>query len=126
MNKHTILAGVDMPEEPKDYSKDYSEQSFWDKLKKYALAAGKEVISKALVLYYVFNDKDTPAWAKAIILASLGYFISPLDAIPDMTPIVGYADDLGALIAALTAVAANIKKQHSDRAHDKLHEWFRE
>ncbi len=30
----------------------YSEESFWVKLKKYALSAGREVVEKALTLYY--------------------------------------------------------------------------
>lgn len=107
-----------------DYSSEYSNKSFWEKVKKFAIIAGKEVIQKALILYYCFSDGDTPAWAKGVILAALGYFISPVDAIPDMTPIVGYADDLGALIAASTAVAAHIKKEHIDKAKGKLGDWF--
>lgn len=35
-----------MDEESKGYAKDYSENSFWEKVKSFALVAGKEVIEK--------------------------------------------------------------------------------
>jgi len=109
-----------------EYSKEFSDEGFWQKVKKYALVAGKEVIEKALTLYYCMQDKDTPAWAKAIILSAVGYFILPLDAIPDFVPIVGYADDLGALVAASGMVALHIKEGHINKAKEKLKQWFRE
>ncbi len=86
-----------------DFSKHYSESSFWDKLLHYAKQAGREVVHKALILYYVGNDPATPVWAKGVIAAALGYFIFPIDAIPDLTPFIGYADDLGAIVAAMAA-----------------------
>ncbi len=107
-----------------EYSKEYSEDSFWEKVKKYALKAGKEVIEKALTGYYCLQDKDTPAWAKGVLIGALGYFIMPLDAIPDAIPVVGYADDLGVLVAALAAVAAHIKKEHVQKATETLKSWF--
>ena len=107
-----------------DYSKHYSEDSFWDKLKNFAKQAGREVVEKALILYYVGIDSNTPAWAKGVIGAALGYFIFPLDAIPDLAPFVGYADDLGAIAVALAAVASCITKVHIDKAKAKSDEWF--
>ena len=107
-----------------EYSKEYSEDSFWEKVKKYALKAGKEVIEKALMLFYCLQDKDTPMWAKTIIVASLGYFICPVDAIPDVVPVVGFADDLGVLVAALAMVAAHIKEEHKQKAKETLKTWF--
>lgn len=109
-----------------DYSKSYSEDSFWEKIKKYAKQAGKEVIEKALILYYVGIDPKTPKWAKTVIIAALGYFIMPIDAIPDMTPIVGFADDVGALVAAAAAVGACITETHITQAKEKMKEWFEE
>jgi len=107
-----------------DFSGHYSESSFWDKLLHFAKQAGREVVHKALILYYVGNDPATPMWAKGVITAALGYFIFPLDAIPDITPFIGYADDLGALAAALAAIASCITKEHIDKATAKLNEWF--
>ena len=107
------------------FGTEYSDKSFWDKLKAYALIAGREVIEKALILYYTARNPATPAWAKATIYAALGYFISLIDAIPDMTPIIGYADDLGVLVAALATVAASITPEIRAQAAQKLQEWFK-
>lgn len=107
-----------------DYSSEYSESSFWKKVTAYAITAGKDVIEKSLVLHNCFQDPYTPAKPKSVILGGLSYFILPLDAIPDVTPVVGFSDDLGALALALTVVAANIKEEHRQSAKSKLAEWF--
>ena len=65
---------------------DYSDASFWDKVRNYATSAGREVIETALKLYYCAQDNDTPAWAKSVILGALAYFILPADAVMDLLP----------------------------------------
>src|SRR4030042_5157737 len=102
-----------------EFSQHYSEQSFWEKVKKYAKQIGRATLEKALILYYVGIDQNTPLWAKGVISAALGYLIFPLDAIPDLTPFVGYADDAGAIAAALAAVAMCISKEHRDKVREK-------
>ena len=82
-----------------------------------------EVIEKALLLYYCLQDPDTPKGAKTTIIGGLGYLILPTDAIPDMIPIVGFTDDLGALALAFGIVAAHIKREHKEKAKDRLREW---
>ncbi len=104
----------------------YSEKNFRDKLAHYAKAAGKEVVEKALLLFYAAQEEKAPAWAKGTIAAALGYFIVPLDAVADLTPAVGYADDLGVLVLALAAVATYINDDVRARAAEKIREWFGE
>lgn len=106
------------------FEKAYSEGGFWEKARKYARAAGETVLEPALKLYYAARDPDTPAWAKTTMFGALGYFISPLDAIPDLTPVVGYSDDLGVLVAAVAAVASHIKPEHAEKARQALKQWF--
>ncbi len=107
-----------------DYKSAYTEAGFWKKLKQYAASAGKEVVEKALLLYYAGQEESAPAWAKATIVASLGYFIAPLDAIVDLTPAVGYADDLGVLALAIAAVATYINDDVRAKARNKMESWF--
>ena len=107
-----------------EFSKHYDDDSFWQKIRDFAITAGREVLEKALTLYYCLQDPDTPAWAKSIIVGALGYFIFPLDAIPDITPVVGYSDDLGVLAMALAAVAIHIKDEHKQQAIEQLERWF--
>ncbi len=106
------------------FSSAYSDDGFWDKTKKYAKVAGEGVLEPALKMYYAAMDADTPAWAKTTIIAALGYFISPVDAIPDIVPVVGYSDDLGVLAAALAATAVHIKDEHVRKAKETLTKWF--
>jgi uncharacterized membrane protein YkvA (DUF1232 family) len=49
---------------------------------------------QVLTLYYAFNDKRTPWYAKITALSSLIYLVSPADIIPDIIPLAGYVDDL--------------------------------
>lgn len=122
---------TDSPEEaaplpvPRDYTQAYSEDGFWDKVRNYAKTAGREVIHKALLLYFVMIDPKTPLTDKGIILAALGYFISPADAIPDLLAAVGYADDLGVLVLALTTASKHITPEIQDKADAKTDEWLK-
>ena len=63
---------------------------------------------------------------KVTIVSALGYFIFPLDATPDLTLGVGYADDLGALCIALTLAHAHahIKDEHKQKAKKQLNILF--
>jgi len=113
-----------MAEQNNEYARSYSEESFRDKLVRYAKVAGAEVIERALQLYYAAQDPATPPWAKTVIYSALGYFIFPLDAIPDITPVVGYADDLGVLAVAIATVAMHITPTMKQQAKQKLQDWF--
>lgn len=113
-----------MSDEKNEYTEAYSEASYWQKLKGFAGKAGREVVERSLQLYYAAQGEDTPVWAKTVIYGALGYFISVIDAVPDITPIVGYTDDLGVLVAALAAVAINVTPEVKAQAQDKTVDWF--
>jgi len=102
----------------------FSEEGFWNKLKRYASSAGKDVVEVALKLYFAMRDPDTPSHAKAIIIGALTYFIVPIDAVADLLP-GGYVDDWGALMGALWTVSQHIKNEHTQKAKEKLTEWFK-
>lgn len=107
-----------------DYSKYYSEKSLWEKLRAFSKKAGTKVVYAVLLLYYVMIDKKVGLKTKALIVAALGYFILPIDAIPDLTPILGFSDDLGVLLFALSQVSGNITPEIKTKARIKLSEWF--
>jgi len=106
------------------YVKDYSDDSFWLKLKKFAKKAGSKVVYAALLLYFALQSPKVPIKAKAVIIGALGYFISPLDIIPDITPGIGFGDDLGVLIGALLTVAMYIDADIKEKARNKVLDWF--
>lgn len=107
-----------------DFRKYFNVDDLWKKVAKVAKAAGLKAIYAVLLLYYVSVDSGTPWKAKAIIYGALGYFILPVDFLPDTIPIVGFSDDMAALTAALKAVWEYITPAVHDRAFQRLHTWF--
>ena len=107
-----------------EYASHYSDAGFWNKVRTHAKTAGQKVLEQALKMYYSATDPDTPLWAKTTIYGALGYFISPIDAIPDFLPVAGYTDDIAVLVAAAATVAAYIKEEHVRKAQDTLRQWF--
>jgi len=99
----------------------YSGPGLWIKLRKLAGVVAEKTILTALILFYCLKDKDTPTWAKGVIIGALGYLILPTDLIPDILPGAGYGDDWGAIVAALGTVAAYVKDEHKSRAAEQLH-----
>jgi uncharacterized membrane protein YkvA (DUF1232 family) len=106
------------------YQDNYSEGAFWKKLGRVATKAGAKVVYYALVLFYTLVDPATPAKYKAVIAGALGYFILPIDILPDFLPFAGLADDWAALIAAVSYVMSAIKPEHREKARMKLGTWF--
>lgn len=107
-----------------NYSKYFSEKSLWEKLKKFSKIAGVKVVYAVLLLFYAMKDKNVSVKSKLIIIAALGYFILPSDAIFDLTPIIGFSDDLGVLLFALSQIASNITPEVKENARQKLKDWF--
>lgn len=97
----------------------YSDKTFWSKIKRFTANLGREALEKLLILYYCFQDPTTPKQDKTIILAALGYFIMPFDAIPDLLP-GGWTDDLGVLALAFARVTRSINEHHVEKALTKL------
>lgn len=109
-----------------DYKNYYNEQSFRKKLQKFAKTAGVQVAYSALLLYHMMKEPSVPLRAKVTIAAALGYFILPTDAIPDLAPLVGFSDDLGVLIFALSQISGNITPEVQEKAKKQLRSWFKD
>ncbi|MGM9986299.1 MAG: YkvA family protein [Bacillaceae bacterium] len=108
----------------KDYTKYFTNEAFWDKVKQYGKKAGLSVVYAALLLFYVLQKKDVPTKVKMSIFGALGYFIFPIDIIPDVIPVVGYGDDLTALIGAIAIATFYIDEEVKQQAKVKLMQWF--
>jgi uncharacterized membrane protein YkvA (DUF1232 family) len=103
-----------------EYQEHYSEDALFTKVGRFFGIISSSLLNKVFTLWYTLRDKDTPAWAKTVILGALGYFIVPVDAIPDLLPIFGFSDDITALISASSVVWAHIKPEHSEKAKEKI------
>lgn len=55
-----------------------------------------ELLDGVRTLWAMLKDADyqLPWQSKALIIFALGYFVSPVDAVPDAIPVLGYVDDL--------------------------------
>jgi uncharacterized membrane protein YkvA (DUF1232 family) len=72
------------------------------------------------------TDSKVSIKTKLFIAAALGYFILPTDAVLDLTPIIGYSDDLGVLLFALKQISTAITPEVKENARNKIGEWFSE
>ncbi len=115
---------MNKPDNIEQYRGNYSESGFWNKVKEVAKKAGAKVIYVALILYYELADPNVSPNEKAIIIGALGYFILPIDLIPDAIPVVGFTDDLAALMAAYAYVKGHLTEEVKCRAQSKMNEWF--
>jgi len=103
---------------------DLPEPTFWAKLVRFAKRTGRDFVTKALILFHAWQSPDTPLWAKGVIATALGYFLCPVDVVPDPTPILGFSDDAAVIASALVAVAAHITPQHRAKAEASIRAWF--
>ena len=104
----------------------YNQVELFNKIKSIAKSVGVVVIYPVLVLFYLFKDKEVPANSKTIIAAALAYFIFPIDSIPDMTPFIGYSDDLGVLYVSISQLTRYITPDILNKVKQKIVEIFGE
>ncbi|WP_373371481.1 YkvA family protein [Microvirga sesbaniae] len=91
---------------------------FWVKLKR---VAGRIPFAEDLVAaFFCATDPSTPSRVKIILLGAIAYFVFPADAITDLLPVFGFADDAAVLAAAITQVAGSITEEHKERARKAL------
>jgi uncharacterized membrane protein YkvA (DUF1232 family) len=62
----------------------------WERLKRWARALEND----GLTLWFCCRHPDMPLVPKLLALLVVGYFLSPIDLIPDFIPVLGYLDEL--------------------------------
>jgi uncharacterized membrane protein YkvA (DUF1232 family) len=95
-------------------------RDFWAKLKR----VGRRLpfIEDLLAAYYCATDPLTPKRVKLVLVGALAYFVLPADAVPDLLPLLGFADDAAMLAAAIAQVAGAINDGHRAKARAALEE----
>jgi len=58
-------------------------------------------------VFLALGKKETPWYAKALALLTVGYALSPIDLIPDFIPVLGYLDDI-ILLPLMTALTIRL------------------
>jgi uncharacterized membrane protein YkvA (DUF1232 family) len=93
-------------------------RGFWKKMRKFA--ARLPFAEDLLAAYYCAFDRDTPLQVKVALIGALAYFVLPFDAVPDMLPMLGFADDAAVLATALRLVASHLTPAHREAAKRTL------
>lgn len=110
--------------ESNKYRKYFSKQKLAEKINSSFGSLGQKIVYSVLLMYNAYKHADTPSWAKNIIIGALGYFLSPIDAIPDLSPFLGYTDDLGILSFGLVTIACYINDEVRSSAEIQLKKFF--
>jgi uncharacterized membrane protein YkvA (DUF1232 family) len=115
----------ELPKEVQNYKKDFTPKGFFQKLIRVSKKLGSIFIYRVLLLYFVVMHKETPLWIKTTLMGALGYFISPIDAVPDLTPLLGYTDDLVIISAALLMSQRYQNDEMKDKASKFVEKIFK-
>lgn len=93
-------------------------RKFWRKLR--GVVARIPFAEDLLAAYYCAFDRATPLHVKATLVGAIAYFVLPVDAIPDVLPVIGFTDDAAVLAAALRLMASHVTPEHRTVAREKL------
>lgn len=85
---------------------------------------GTRLVYSVLLMLYAYQSENTPSWAKKIIIGAIAYLFSPIDSVPDLTPFLGFTDDLGVISFALVTIACYIDTDVKTKAKAKLYKIF--
>lgn len=99
--------------------KKVSEKRVIKKIRSALHSMSSDAVKQALTLYYTLRAPETPMWCRTVIIGSLAYFISMIDGIPDLTPFLGYTDDISVMAAAIATVAQYITPEIKQKAQEK-------
>lgn len=93
-------------------------RDFWGKLVRSASAI--PFAEDAAAAYFAAFDTTTPLKVRAALVGVLAYFILPVDAVPDVVPMLGFSDDAALLMGAVKLLAEHITPAHRAAARARL------
>ena len=107
------LAGDVSPDEEHEVRAQFA----WAEKKAKGRGADAGLLEGVKTLYRMLVDPDyTISWeVKSWILAGLVYFISPIDAIPDVIPVLGYVDDAAVVLWIMHKISDEVARYRRSR-----------
>lgn len=100
-------------------------KELFDKLRPYALKAGRVAARPMLQFYYVMTDEKTSTLDKALVYAAIIYTISPVSLIPSAVyKLLGVLDEGAAVLYVYKKVKDRITPEINAKVDDTLNEWF--
>ena len=96
-----------------------------DKLRPWALKAGRVATRPLLQFYYVMDDENTLTLDRVLIYAAIIYTILPMDFLPRATyKFLGILDDGVAMLYVYKKIKTKITPKINAKVDDTLNEWF--
>ena len=96
-----------------------------DKLRPWAIKAGRIATRPLLQFYYVMADEHTSLLDRLLIYAAIIYTILPMDFIPRIAnKFLGILDDGVAMLYVYKKIKDKITPEINSKVEDTLNEWF--
>ncbi len=111
-------------EELEKYADKYTDEGLWSKLSAIASKLGGQVVYTIMLLYYSLQNPQLSNKDRAIIIGALGYFILPIDLVPDFIVGLGYTDDIATLTYAIRTIYVNITPEIKEKAQIAVLKYF--
>ena len=96
-----------------------------DRLRPWALKAGRVATRPLLQFYYVMEDENTSTLDRVLIYAAIIYTIIPMDFLPRSAfKFLGVLDDGVAMLYVYKKIKDRITPEINAKVEDTLNEWF--
>lgn len=96
-----------------------------DRLRPWALKAGRAATRPLLQFYYVMDDDNTSTLDRVLIYAAIVYTIIPMDFLPRAVfRFLGVLDDGVAMLYVYRKIKGRITPEINAKVEDTLNEWF--
>ena len=96
-----------------------------DKLRPWALKAGRAATRPLLQFYYVMDNDNTSTLDRVLIYAAIIYTIIPMDFLPrSVFKFLGVLDDGVAMLYVYKKIKNRITPEIEAKVEDTLNEWF--
>ncbi len=96
-----------------------------DKLRPWAVKAGRAATRPLLQFYYVMDDENTSTLDRVLIYAAIIYTISPVSLLPSAVyRFLGVLDEGAALLYVYNKVKDKITPEINVKVEDTLNAWF--
>lgn len=96
-----------------------------DKLRPWAIKAGRMATRPLLQFYYVMNDDSTSTLDRVLIYAAIIYTISPVSLLPSAVyRLLGVLDEGAAILYVFNKIKGKITPEINAKVEATLNEWF--
>lgn len=97
----------------------------WDKLKTYALRAGRVATKPILTFYYVMQQSEMTTMDKALIYGAIAYIVIPSDLLPRrVLGWLGVLDDAAVIAYVYNKVSSKVTAEIRNQVDTQVDEWF--